>query len=144
MIRSLLVGFDGSEPARKALKFAHDLTVQTHAKLTVLFVMEFPRVVPVAPLDGYFVAAPAHDPRDLEMARKMLEEAVADLPPAEVMQQVTVGASVADVVCQEGARLEVDLIVVGARGRSPGGRWLLGSVSDRIVHHAGRPVAVVH
>lgn len=144
MLRHVLLGFDGSAPARKALKFAHDLVLQTHAKLTVLFVLEFPRVVPVAPLDGYFVAAPSHDPKDVEVARKMLEEAVADLPPSEVLQQVTVGASVADVVCQEGARLEVDLIVVGARGRSPGGRWLLGSVSDRIVHHAGRPVAVIH
>ncbi len=144
MLRHVLVGFDGSAPARKALEFARDLAVQTHAKLSVLYVLELPRVLPIAPLDGYLVTSPTHDPQDLELARKWLEEALAGMAPADVTQLVTVGPSVADAVCDEGKRLEVDLIVVGARGRSPGGRWLLGSVSDKIVHHAGRAVTVVH
>jgi nucleotide-binding universal stress UspA family protein len=36
-----------------------------------------------------------------------------------------------------------DLIVVGTRGLARAGRWLLGSVSDHVVHHAGCPVLVV-
>ncbi len=36
-----------------------------------------------------------------------------------------------------------DLIVVGSHGRSTVGRFLLGSVSDHVVHHAGCPVLVV-
>lgn len=144
MLHHILVGFDGSEPARKALSFAHALAVQAHAKLTVLYVLELPRVLPIAPLDGFVVTAPSHDPADIDLASKMLDRALAGLPPAEVVQQITVGASVAETICQEGTRLGVDLVVVGARGRSAGGRWLLGSVSDRIVHHAGRPVTVVH
>ena len=36
-----------------------------------------------------------------------------------------------------------DLIVVGTRGLARAGRWLLGSVSDYVVHHAGSPVLVV-
>ena len=36
-----------------------------------------------------------------------------------------------------------DLIVVGRRGQSPVKRWLLGSVSERIVHHASVPVLLV-
>jgi len=37
----------------------------------------------------------------------------------------------------------VDLIVVGSHGRGPVGRFLLGSVSDFVVRHAGCPVLVV-
>ena len=36
-----------------------------------------------------------------------------------------------------------DLIMVGTRGLARAGRWLLGSVSDHVVHHAGCPVLVV-
>ena len=36
-----------------------------------------------------------------------------------------------------------DLIVVGTRGLARAGRWLLGSVSDHVVHHASCPVLVV-
>lgn len=35
-----------------------------------------------------------------------------------------------------------DLIVVGTRGLARAGRWLLGSVSDHVVHHAACPVMV--
>jgi nucleotide-binding universal stress UspA family protein len=33
--------------------------------------------------------------------------------------------------------------VVGTRGLARAGRWLLGSVSDHVVHHASCPVLVV-
>jgi nucleotide-binding universal stress UspA family protein len=36
-----------------------------------------------------------------------------------------------------------DMIVVGTRGLARAGRWLLGSVSDHVVHHASCPVLVV-
>ncbi len=36
-----------------------------------------------------------------------------------------------------------DMIIVGSHGRSTVGRYLLGSVSDHVVHHAQCPVLVV-
>jgi nucleotide-binding universal stress UspA family protein len=47
----------------------------------------------------------------------------------------------ADAIIGVAQREHADLIVVGSRGRSLGGRALLGSVSTRIVHHA--PCAVL-
>ena len=36
-----------------------------------------------------------------------------------------------------------DLVVLGARGLRTLGRLLLGSVSETVLHHAGRPVVIV-
>jgi nucleotide-binding universal stress UspA family protein len=38
---------------------------------------------------------------------------------------------------------DVDLVVVGARGLGALERFLLGSVSETVLHHAGRPVLIV-
>lgn len=143
MVGHILVGFDASPSARKALAFAHDLARQVGARLTVVFVIEPPHVLPIGPFDSYVVTAPARDPQEIEAVRGLLDKEVADLPTASVEKRVEIGRP-ADVILEQGERLAADLIVIGARGLGAGGRWLLGSVSDRVVHHAGRPVVVVH
>ena len=74
---------------------------------------------------------------------RVLDEVAADLPKAQVDKVVEIGRP-ADTIVSMAEKLGADHIVVGARGLNPGGKWLLGSVSDRVVQHAGRPVTVVH
>ena len=143
MVEHILVGFDGSESSRKAVRFAHDLAVQTHAKLTLVFVLELPHVLPIGPLDSYLVTGSARAPEEIKAVQRLLDEVAADLPAVSVDRRVEIGRP-ADVLCEQAEQCGADLIVVGARGVGLGGRWLLGSVSDRVVHHAGRPVVVVH
>lgn len=142
MIQHVLVAFDASENARKAAHFAHDLAEQTGARITLLYVIEPPRVLPIGPLDSFLVTGPQHSQEEFQAVRRMLDEAAAELPRAQVEKVVEVGLP-ADVVCAQADKLAADLIVVGARGHGTGGRWLLGSTSDRIVHQATRPVTVV-
>jgi nucleotide-binding universal stress UspA family protein len=47
------------------------------------------------------------------------------------------------VICKVAAEADAKLIVVGSHGRSAVGRWILGSVADRTVRAADRPVAVI-
>jgi nucleotide-binding universal stress UspA family protein len=49
------------------------------------------------------------------------------------------GDAIVDAAGAEGA----DVIVVGSRGLGAVGRFVLGSVSDHVVRHAGCPVLVV-
>ncbi|MCL6443965.1 MAG: universal stress protein [Alicyclobacillus sp.] len=46
-------------------------------------------------------------------------------------------------ICDLASRENVDLIIVGSHGKGSVKRALLGSVSQAVVHHAGRPVLVV-
>jgi nucleotide-binding universal stress UspA family protein len=64
--------------------------------------------------------------------------------PERLEKRVEVGRPV-DVICDLAEQLQADLIVVGAHGfASRAARVLVGSVSDRVVHTARRPVTVVH
>lgn len=143
MIGHILVAIDGSEPSRRAALFAHDLAQQIGARITLLFVLEPPRVVPFGPLDAFAIQGPTHSPKVMEAVQQLLDQVAADLPKAQVEKLVEIGHP-ADTICLQAEQRRADLIVIGARGLSTGGRWLLGSVSDRVVQHAGRPVTVVH
>lgn len=143
MLKHILVAIDGSETSRKAARFAHDLAQQTQARITLLFVLEPPRVFNLGFLDSELIAGPQRTPEEMDAVRRMLEEVAADLPKAQVEKVVEIGRP-ADTIVAMADKLGADHIVVGARGLNPGGKWLLGSVSDRVVQHAGRPVTVVH
>ncbi len=143
MIKHILVAIDGSDSSRKAARFAHDLAQQTNSRITLLFVLEPPRMLAVGFMDAEIISGPQRTPEQMEAVRRMLDEVAADLPKAQVEKVVEIGRP-ADTIVAQAEALGADHIVIGARGLNPGGKWLLGSVSDRVVQHAGRPVTVVH
>lgn len=142
MVRHILVGVDGSSHSRNATRFAHDLAQQTGAKVTLMFVLEQPRLVPLGPFDAFAIGRNRRTPEELDRVRGVLDEFAADLPGATVEKDVELGDP-AEVLADQAERRHADLLVVGARGLGPGPRWLLGSVSDKLVHHAKCAVTVV-
>ena len=66
----------------------------------------------------------------LSSARRPIEQVVCEGDPA---REIVKSARTRD----------VDLVVLGARGLRTLGRLLLGSVSETVVHHVGRPVVIV-
>lgn len=54
------------------------------------------------------------------------------------------GADVADLILQVAERVGAELLVVGLRRRTPVGKLLLGSVSQRLLLDAPLPVLAVH
>jgi nucleotide-binding universal stress UspA family protein len=143
VIHHILVAIDGSASSRKAARFAHDLAQQTGARISLLFVLEPPRVLPLGFLDSELITPAPRSAEEIDAVRRLLDEVAADLPKAQVDKVVEIGRP-ADTIVAMADKLGADHVVVGARGLNPGGKWLLGSVSDRVVQHAGRPVTVVH
>jgi nucleotide-binding universal stress UspA family protein len=56
---------------------------------------------------------------------------------------VATGVDVADTVCDVVAGTDVELLVIGARHRSPVGKLIMGSVTQSIILRAEVPVLVV-
>ncbi len=141
MLEHILVAVDGSGPSRHAARYAISLAQQTKAKVTLLTVLPPPEVVPMGPLSGYAVVSPAISRDEVAKVEKRLDEIAAEAPGIAVSKVVEMGP-VADTIIDTAGHRNVDLIVMGARGLGPGRRFLLGSVSDRVVHHAHCPVTV--
>jgi nucleotide-binding universal stress UspA family protein len=142
MVKHIVVGVDGSKPSIEASHQAMDLAQQTGAKLTFVFVIETPQVIPVGPLSGYVTTAPARSDDDVRKAEALVEQIAKERPGLTVTTRVELGQP-AEVICELAGQLKADLVVVGARGHNAAQRFFLGSVSDRVVHHAPCPVLVV-
>lgn len=75
-----------------------------------------------------------------EIAKVLGEVGLTDL---DWTLQVTTGEDVAEAVLDVITDLDADLLVIGARRRSPVGKLFLGSVTQSIILHADVPVLVV-
>lgn len=142
MVKNILVGVDGSKPSIDASHFAMGLAEQMSAQLTFLFVIETPQVIPVGPLSGYVTTSSARSQEDVKKAEAIVEEIAKERPGLKVSTRVELGQPV-ETICEVAKSLGADLVVVGARGHNAAQRFLMGSVSDRVVHHAPCPVLVV-
>jgi nucleotide-binding universal stress UspA family protein len=140
-VSTIVVGVDGSESARAALRFALEEARLRGAAVRAVAAWH----VPVAAYGDAFVSPnpellSALEPR----ARSELERALADAGDqaagVEVEQVVREGPA-ARVLLEEADK--ADLLVVGSRGLGGFRGLLLGSVSQQCSHHAPCPVVIV-
>lgn len=141
----IVVPLDGSGLAEKTLPHACALAKRLSLELHLLRVYTLP-------LDAYIVAdgVIAQGPAQLqeELAREAqayLDGKVAALNAAGFERVVAValqGDAASEII--DFARNAPDsLIVMSTHGRSGIGRWVLGSVAEKVSHHAHNPVLLV-
>ncbi len=133
--KSILVPFDFSEHSHAAINKALELT-DDKTLVHVLHVLPYP-LLPTS-----FPAEEIDDQARIEYAEKLLTGEFQDSRYAGVVREVLVGDP--GTVCADRAEsLKADLIVLPSHGRSGISRLLLGSVTERIVRLATRPVLVL-
>jgi nucleotide-binding universal stress UspA family protein len=141
-INRIVVGVDGSDSSRKALRWAYEEAAHHGASITAVSTWH-PPALPMTPPYGAvppegYVSQPKQDALDL------LERFVSGLdvrePAVDVRTEVEEG-NPAEVLIERST--EADLVVVGSRGYGGFKGMLLGSTSQHLVAHAECPVVVV-
>lgn len=131
----ILVAYDGSESSKRALEEAAKLC-PNGATMTVVSVAE--------ELPQFGRAAAMLVPEEHEERRRELREAGAMLGERGIAAQfVERRGDAATKILEEAEKGEAELIVMGTRGLASGKRWLIGSVSTKVLHHASSNVLVV-
>lgn len=135
MFSTILCAIDGSDHANKAVAVAADLGRRYNARVIILTAYDpIPKELGEPNLEHAMG-------RRLRAAEELVNAATAVLRDQGITPVVEMLEGPAARAILEVARTRrCDLIVMGARGLSPFGAMLLGSVSIRVVHEASCPV----
>lgn len=137
MYRKILLAYDGSAASQKAFETACRMAAR---KGTELFIVSVARPPEVA--DEVETEAVIENSRKYH--RRMLEKLKAALAAKKLKAHLEVAVGhPAEQIIHHAQRHQVDVIVVGDRGRSKFAKILLGSTSKQVTEHAGLPVLVV-
>ncbi|MCK4444664.1 MAG: universal stress protein [Thermoplasmata archaeon] len=130
----ILVGYDGSEGARKAVDRAVTM-VKEGDEIVLVYVVPPTKIVEFAGFDTDLT---------VEKAQGMLDEVVDSLEGSGIaVSSMVKEGNVAEEIIDLGARLECDLIVVGSYGLSKVGTFALGDVAEEVAKKASRPVLLI-
>lgn len=140
----ILVGFDGSEGSKKALKMARSLIYTcVVGEITVVHVQRkspikyasYEEVLDISDMDQTLKEV-------FDEAYKESQESIKYLENAKVELKIIKGDNPAQVLVDYAEDRAFDLIVVGARGASGLNKWRPGSVSKGIVDNCCTSVLV--
>ena len=144
MFKSIVVGTDGSETATEAVRQAVDLAKQIKAKLELVSAYE-----PVSdqrlreertevPDDVQWMVNPREDvDATLRAAADRAKEAGVDV------ETYARQGDPADAILDVAEEKNADLIIVGNKGMTGAKRFLLGSVPNKVSHHAPCSVLII-
>jgi len=143
----VLVATDGSGQSLKAARYVRSLLGDSIERVSVVAVVRPLAAVPFASDFGEETAASREDGPTGNSFRAAAQEAVDRVAEvfadgsAQVNAYVRAGTPAEEII-RAANELDVDLIVVGGRGKGAVEAILLGSVSYRVLHHAPCPVLV--
>jgi nucleotide-binding universal stress UspA family protein len=136
MYQSILVPLDGSKLAEAILPEVEEFISLLKARLHLIMVSHVNVLPGLDPTDAQVKVI--HRAQEyLEKLKEQLSAKIIDIElhapygdPAEKILEVCL-------------RHDIDLIAMSTHGRSGIGRWLLGSIADKVVRHSEKPVLLL-
>ena len=134
-MKKILVGFDGSEGSKQALNKSISL-IDENGELILLAVIPSPSDKTFVDKDTYKAIK--------KKAKDMIDEIINDIGQqkftiTDIIEEGDPSVQIINI----SNKLNVDLIVLGSKGTSKIGRYLIGSVANKVVQYAYKPVMVV-
>ena len=138
---SIVVGVDGSEGSKTALRWALAEARLRQTSVEAVYAWSFPSA-------SAYAWAPAFDQETLDsfraMAKQVLDETVSEVagePAGVEIKRTAIEGAPGSVLVEKGKGAE--LLVVGSRGLGGFRELVLGSIGHQCAHHAPCPVVIV-
>jgi len=139
LFSKIILPVDGSKYAEKAVDVAISLGTKYGAEITLLYVVQIPSGVALTSADSAstILSLEQAGKEILTRAEKKFEDA--GLEAKRVLEYGNPAAKILE-LAEKGKH---DLVVMGSRGMSEIKAFFLGSVSDKVSHHANCAVLIV-
>ena len=145
-MKKMLVAYDGSEASKKAIEMVmkcankeDEITLLTVVPAELAESSFTKMLLPTIDLSAYVKSG-----NFKEKAKESLSKIAKEIEPyVEKVNIVAESGDPADEILMTAKKYEADIIIVGYKGYGKEGRFLLGSVTDKVVRHATTSVLVV-
>jgi nucleotide-binding universal stress UspA family protein len=145
-MKKLLIAYDGSDASEKAIDIALKCS-DDEDEITIL------TVIPAALAESTFtnMLLPTINLSSVVQSGSFKEKAMENInkiakgikDKVKKVDVVVEAGDPADEILITSKKLDSDIIIIGYKGYGKEGRFLLGSVTDKVVRHASRSVLVV-
>lgn len=147
MYKKIVAGTDGSETAQEAVRQAAALAQLCGAKLHIA--SAYPNVTSTSAMAAeamsYGMMDPKWEKELVEEIRSMLEKTKTTLFEQGLdVETHALAGDPADAILDLAENIGADVIVIGSKGMTGAKRFLLGSVPNKVAHHARCNVMIVH
>ena len=145
-MKKMLVAYDGSDASKKAVEMVQKCA-NKEDEVTLLTVVpaelsesSFTKMLlPTIDLSAYVKSGSFKD-KAKESLSKIAKQIETDVSKVNIVSE---DGDPADEILITAKKYESDIIIVGYKGYGKEGRFLLGSVTDKVVRHASVSVMVV-
>jgi nucleotide-binding universal stress UspA family protein len=142
-VRTILSPLDFSQPSNKALQNAIELASYFQTELILLHVVSFaPPGIPADPAYA-FSGLEEYQKAAKESAEKQLLEAAQQIPPGLKTRMAVENGDAAEEIVRFAANEKADLIVISTHGLTGWRHLVFGSVAEKVIRLADRPVLVI-
>lgn len=138
MFKHVVVAYDGSPASLAAFDYGLDIAARFAADLRVVSVVRLPEPAGRVEIQAMVEEGQRHFTEEFaQLAARAAQRGV-------LLRTEVVEGHPAEQLIRAAEREPTDLVVMGRRGISKVHRWLLGSISERVVRDARCPVLIVH
>lgn len=138
-MKKILVAHDGSKLSDNALRQAVELTIKFNASLTVLSVIPELYLTELSDMDRRKIMDIMTEETKSAMEKIRISLSGKSIDSKTIIRQ----GPPAEKILETAQKMKVDLIVTGSHGRHGAKKFLLGSVSSKLVDYATCAVLVV-
>lgn len=145
-MKKMIIAYDGSDASKKAIDTALQCA-DKEDEITLLTIIpaelaesSFTKMLLPTIDFSQIVKSGTFKEKAMESLSKVAKEIESEVKKVDIVVE---SGDPADEILMVAKRLQVDIILIGYKGYGKEGRFLLGSVTDKVVRHAGVSVLVV-